>query len=136
MWLKTHSGEFKQMQPMWLCFFPGKQFDEKSQTNVTNVTMHIYRCKKFEDTFKEEKNTDWVQTSYTYVTNVCLPSPRQTLWQNIRKDISKLDRDIGWNIARSTAGLLSLKMELSWQKGNSSFSVIDLNQSVFWLGIS
>ena len=52
--LRTHSalqcGEVKQMQPMWLCLFSGRQFEEKIQTNATNVTMHICRCKQFENT--------------------------------------------------------------------------------------
>ena len=44
------------MQPMWLCLFPGRQFEEKSQTNATNVTMQICRWNQFEDTFE---NTQW-----------------------------------------------------------------------------
>ena len=47
--MKQRWRKAKQMQPMWLCIFSGKQFEEtfdkaqwrKSQTNATNVTMHF-----------------------------------------------------------------------------------------------
>ena len=47
---------------MWLCLFPGKQFDKKSQTNVTNVTMLICTSNKFEDTFE---NTQYKKATQT-----------------------------------------------------------------------
>ena len=126
---KTHNGEIKQMQPMWLCLFPGKQFDKKSQTNVSNVTMHMKMQLIRGHIWKHT-----VQKSYTNLTNVTLRPLGQTLWQNIRKYIFKLDQDIVWNIARSRAGLLGLKIELTWQKDNARFSAQDLN--LFLIGIS
>ena len=127
--LKTHNGEVKQMQPMWLCLFPGKQFDKKSQTNVSNVTMHMKMQLIRGHIWKHT-----VQKSYTNLTSVTLPPLGQTLWQNIRKYIFKLDQDIVWNIARSRAGLLGLKTELTWQKDKARFSAHDLN--LFLIGIS
>ena len=98
--LKTHSGEVKQMQPMWLCLFPGTQFKEKSQTNVTNVTMHIYRRLK--------KHSEENQTS---ATSVILYPIRQEIWGHIWKHTVEKSYT---NVTGVTLPPLGQTLDLDW----------------------